>query len=63
MKYEIAFLDKSDQEMVFLTSNFLLRARWLAKKILRYNPLLRHAIILNHGIEKEWFDSPFKKLK
>ena len=59
MRYEIAFLDKSDQEMVFLISNFLIRARYLAKKILKYNPRLKLAIVLKHGTEKEWFDSPF----
>ena len=60
MKYEIAFLDKSNQEIVFLTSRFIWQARKIAKKILRYNPLLKTAIILISGIEAEYFDSPFK---
>jgi len=62
-KYEIAFLDKSNQEIVFLTSNFLLRAKYLAKRILRYNPFFKEAIILKRGIEKEWFNSPFQPKK
>jgi len=56
-KYEVAFLIKAE-EIFFLTSNFLFKARKIAKKILRFNPRLHEAIILKKGIEKEWFYSP-----
>lgn len=59
-KYEIAFLIKT-QEIFFLQSWFLFRARKFAKRFLRFNPLLDEAVILKRGIEKEWFYSPFKK--
>ena len=57
-KYEIVFLFKNGEKF-FLASSFLFRARKIAKKMLRFNPLLRFVVIIKRGIEEEKLHSPF----